>query len=383
MSKSTGPNAGLYIHIPFCKSLCHYCDFYSKVAYPGEIDRFVDAVGIEATIRAGTIYGDFTYDSIFLGGGTPSLLNSKQIASLFGKIRANFKITDKAEITIECNPSSVERELLRCYKDIGINRISLGVQSFNNIHLAKLGRLHDSRGAQESFSLMANAGFNNIGLDLIYGLPGQTLLEWQDDLKQAVALSPTHISAYNLIIEPDTQFGKLFEEGRLKLPSEDVQNMMYGSLYKYLSDSGFLRYEISNFAKPGRQCRHNLKYWHLIQYLGLGPAAVSFDGVLRQKNASDLDSYFKAAKWMDAPPCEIESLDSVKLRQEAIMMGLRLGEGLSCRMLKDRFDYDIMASKAAIIDTLIKNGYITIDNDHLKLTSDAFFISDEIIVKLI
>jgi oxygen-independent coproporphyrinogen III oxidase len=383
MNDALRPNAGLYIHVPFCKSLCRYCDFYSKIARPGEIDRYIEALEFEATLRAKTIFSAFNYDSIFIGGGTPSLLSQIQITSLFKLIRSNFNILSDTEITIECNPSSLNAEMIQYYHDIGINRISLGVQSFNDGHLERLGRLQDSKEARESVVLIRKAGFENIGLDLIYGLPEQTLLEWQDDIKEAIKLEPAHISAYNLIIEQETPFGKLFEEGRLKLPSEDVQNLMYDLLNKMLFDSGYSRYEISNFARPGFECRHNLKYWHLEPYLGLGPAAVSFDGTARYKNISDLPAYLKAARWMELPPHEVEPLDNSKLREEMIMMGLRLSQGLSIIDLNKRFGYDISISKSDIISSLSKAGYIKIENGHIKLAPDTYFISDEIILKLI
>ncbi len=285
MSENKRPSAGLYIHIPFCKSLCLYCDFYSKIARHDEIDKFLDALSVEASLQAKSGFGKYRYDSVFIGGGTPSVLSPSQIETLFKCLRASFDIAPDAEISIECNPSSVNDELLKTYRRQGINRISLGVQSFNDKHLHQLGRLHDSSGAVEAVKMIRQARFENFSLDLIFGIPSQTLFDWIDDLKMAVKLEPRHISAYNLIIEPETPFGNLYAKGKLKMPSEELQSMMYGALVKHLSEAGYDRYEISNFARPGAECRHNLKYWRLEPFLGLGPAAVSFDGSHARKES--------------------------------------------------------------------------------------------------
>jgi oxygen-independent coproporphyrinogen III oxidase len=383
MNEQVRPNAGLYIHVPFCGRKCLYCDFYSKIAKPGEIEAYIDALGVEASLRADDGYDKYVYDSIFLGGGTPSLLNVSLIKGLFRHIRANFDIAPNAEITIECNPTSIQNELLRVYRELGINRISLGVQSFNDKHLETLGRLHDSAEAIASFKEIRLAGFANISIDLIYGLPAQSVDEWRDDLAQAMKLGPTHISAYNLIIEPGTHFGKLYAQGKLELPSEEIQGEMYEALNNDLGVAGFGRYELSNFAKPGFECKHNLKYWRLEPYLGLGPSAVSFDGEKRARNVSNLDSYLRAASGKEPPPHEDEILSLEKLREEAIMMGLRLTEGLSCTLLRERFGYDILRDKTEVITGLIDSGYITLNDDRLKLTAQSLFISDEVIVRMI
>jgi oxygen-independent coproporphyrinogen-3 oxidase len=374
--------AGLYIHVPFCRKLCRYCDFYSEIAGPGDIDEFLGALAIESSLEASGPFGEFVYDSVYIGGGTPSMLGSEQIEKLFSAM-ASFAVADAAEITIECNPSSLSPMLLRTYHKLGINRISLGVQSFNDKHLERLGRIHSSKEAIGSFHLIREAGFENISIDLIYGLPAQTLSEWIDDLKQAIDLGPEHISAYNLIIEPETPFGQLYAKGRLRLPSDETQNLMYGALDVHLSKAGYDRYELSNFSKPGLECRHNVKYWHLLPYLGLGPAAVSFDGANRTRNLPALSAYVKATSVLTSPPRETEFLDANKLLSEAIMMQLRLCEGLSCNELMTRFQYDILREKKEQVEQLQRNGYIEIGNGRIRLTRQALFISDEVILKLI
>jgi oxygen-independent coproporphyrinogen-3 oxidase len=375
--------AGLYVHVPFCEKFCLYCDFYSVIPQAGQLDLYIDVIGVESSKRAKEEFGQFTYDSVFLGGGTPSLLNEKQIKLLFQYLRNNFDISPLSEITIECNPSSVTQNLMACYRAVGINRLSLGIQSFNDAYLKNLGRLHDAHGAIESFRSIRASGFKNISIDLIYGLPNQTLREWEDDLAQAIALGPEHISAYNLIIEPETAFGELFTKGRLKLPSDETQEAMYELLDEHFSKAGYNRYEISNFAKPGYECLHNLKYWHQEPFLGLGPAAVSFDGKIRNRNLSVLQDYIDSLHQNVLPPSETETLDSEKLREEYIMMSLRLSEGLSLDELKARFDFDIFRERQDVIDSFIRNEYIIKNDNRLRLTPRALFISDEIIVKLI
>lgn len=383
MNSNSHTSSGLYVHVPFCEKFCLYCDFYSIIPQAGQVDLYIDAIGAESSNRVKEEFGQFIYDSVFLGGGTPSLLNERQIKLLFQHLRNNFEISPLSEITIECNPSSVAQDLLACYRAAGINRISLGIQSFNDDYLKKLGRLHNAHGAIESFRLIKAGGFDNISIDIIYGLPNQTLREWEVDLGQAIALGPEHISAYNLIIEPQTAFGELFTKGRLRLPSDETQETMYAHLNEQLTNAGYIRYEISNFAKPGYECLHNLKYWHLEPYLGLGPAAVSFDGKIRTRNMSVLQDYIDSLHESHLPPSEIETLDSDKLREEYIMMSLRLNEGLSLDELKGRFGYDILREKGGVINSLIKIGYIIRDNERIRLTPRALFISDEIIVKLI
>jgi len=375
-------SAGLYIHIPFCQSLCLYCDFYSKVGSAAEIERFLPAAGKEAEIN-GAQYPDYRYNTVFLGGGTPSILESNQIEKLFESLRRALIISDNAEITIECNPSSLSRELLNAYKSIGITRVSLGVQSFNDMHLKRLGRAHSSSEAVAAFELARRGGFDNISIDLIYGLPDQTIAEWSEDIEQAVKLCPEHISAYNLIIEEETHFGKLHRQGGLNLPPDYIQESMYTKLNERLGKAGYGRYEISNFARSGYECRHNLKYWRLEPYIGLGPAAVSSDLAARWKNKPDLDSYITSLEAGQRPTRETEKLTAEKLCEEYIMLSLRLSEGLSLNELLNRFGYDLRYAKVGILDTLESNGCLEINGDMIRLTEKALFISDEIIVRLI
>jgi oxygen-independent coproporphyrinogen-3 oxidase len=375
-------NAGLYVHIPFCRNLCLYCDFYSKIGSDDEIGRFLDALSIESKSAANQFPG-YRFDTVFLGGGTPSMLDSNQICRLFESINSTMKLSSDAEITIECNPSSLNAELLETYKAIGVNRISLGVQSFNDSHLRRLGRTHTSAEAREAFDLIRKCGFSNVSLDLIYGLPDQTLDEWADDLDRAVELGPEHISAYNLIIEDETPFGELYKRGELGLPSDNIQGEMYISLNEHLRSAGYERYEISNFARSGYECRHNLKYWRGEPYIGLGPAAVSCDTTHRWKNRADLESYISAIESGQPPPRDKEELTREKCREEYVMLALRQTEGISLDHLRTNYDYDLLRDKDDIIKALETSGYIEIGDGRIKLAEKGLFLADEIIVRML
>ena len=375
--------AGLYIHVPFCESICPYCDFYSIVSPPETYEAYTGAIAVEADLRSKTNYGNYEYDTIFLGGGTPSVLNEFQLSRMFKSLRRNFKITSDAEITIECNPSSLTENKLRAYRDIGLNRISLGIQSFNSLHLKLLGRLHREREAIESIDLARKAGFHNLSIDLIYGHSTQTLPEWLHDLETARQISPEHISAYNLIIEPGTPYAEMYSKGILLPPPDDIQARMYHAIPTALNPGNYKRYEISNFAKVGYECRHNLKYWRNEPYLGLGPAAVSCDGRARSKNAPDLKKYLNALSEEQMPECEIETLDREKQIEERVMMRLRLADGLDLKELARDYEYNLLKAKQKTIITLSQNEFLKLSGDRLMLTDKSLFISNEIILKLI
>ncbi len=379
---ATETSAGLYIHIPFCESVCLYCDFYSKIGSDAEIDRFLGSLAGEARL-AGREYPEYRYDTIFLGGGTPSILAPTQIRRLFESLDAVVAISHGAEITIECNPSSLHEEMLETYKALGVNRLSLGVQSFDDEHLRRLGRIHSAAGAREAFALCRRCGFDNMSVDLIYGLPEQTFDDWVADLDQAIELGPEHISAYNLIIEEDTPFGELFKRGEMNLPPDNIQAEMYAALNVRLKAAGYARYEISNFARTGYECRHNLKYWRLEPYIGLGPAAVSSDAARRWKNAPDLDAYLAALESGQPPPHESEELTAEKVREEFIMLSLRMTAGLSLEELRARYGYDLMRERADTVEALESGGLITLEGDRVKLANKGLFVADEIIVRLI
>jgi len=383
MNDVGSPSAGIYLHYPFCESICPYCDFYSILADAEKSSKFIDAVISDSNKEADSAFGSFIYDTIYFGGGTPSLMNPDNLNRPLENLHNNFNIEKEIEITVECNPSSLKEEKVKDYLKIGINRISLGIQSFNVAHLKTLGRLHTPEKAIETYHIMRDSGFKNASLDLIYGIPDQTTADWESDLKTAIDLAPEHISAYNLIIESGTEFGELYKQNRLNLPSDEEQLQMYYMLNEYLIKAGYRRYEISNFSKPGFECRHNLKYWTGKPYLGLGPSAVSFDGKVRRKKRADIENYLRYARKGNDSPVETEIIDRETALKESIISGLRLTEGISLANLRDRFDYDLLESKREIIDSLLSEGMIAIEDEYLKLAEKALFISDSIMVKLI
>jgi len=381
MTGAQTASAGIYIHIPFCRQLCPYCDFYSILFDEKQKSAFIDAL-LSETKAHRTEFSGFTFDTVYFGGGTPSLLGPEDLDRILSELKAGYKLPSDPEISIECNPATVDNSKFARFKEIGVNRISLGVQSFHDTNLAKLGRIHDSKTAVESFRAAREAGFENISLDLIYGLPDQTPQNWKEDLDRAIELRPDHISAYNLIIEPGTEFGELYEAGELRLPEEDQQRAMYDHLVEILAAGGYSRYELSNFAVAGKECRHNLKYWHCIPYLGLGPSAVSYDGVVRSKNSADLKRYITAIKSGMSPIESSETVEEERAIEETVMMGLRLSEGLSLELPRDRFDYESLLEKSVEIDDLCRSGFLENDGTRLKISDAGLFLAHEITVRL-
>jgi oxygen-independent coproporphyrinogen-3 oxidase len=375
--------AGFYLHIPFCRKKCPYCDFYSITDSDNYISAFIEAAILEINKSAESDFGRLIYDSIYIGGGAPSLLDPADIERLLDNIRANYNIDDDSEITLECNPSSLTENKIQGYRKAGINRISLGIQSFSDEYLNTLGRLHNSADAVKSYRMIKEAGYTNVSIDLIYGTPDQTISDWESDLEMAVELGPRHISAYNLIIENGTEFDRLLEQGKLDLPSDDEQSEMYDLLNSKLNKAGYQRYEISNFAKPGFECRHNLKYWTGKPYMGSGPSAVSFDGGTRRKNKADITEYIKSIQSGADIPADTEIIDRETALEESIISGLRMASGLSVDFLKRQFNYDILREKGGAIELLIAENMIVIEGGHIKLTDKALFISDSVMVKLI
>ncbi len=305
------------------------------------------------------------------------------MARILQSLGSSYRVTSDAEISVECNPSSINADKLSGYLEMGINRLSLGIQSFHDANLKTLGRIHDSKKAIQSYEEIRKAGFDNVSIDLIYGLPGQTPSHWQEDLSAAVSLNPDHISAYNLIIEQNTVFGELYRQGKLTIPSDDAQREMYYSLIDILDRAGFERYELSNFAREGKYSHHNLKYWRDGYYLGLGPSAVSCDGRKRKKNIADFGIYIEKILSGENAFEYSESIDPQIAREERIMMGLRLSEGLSLSDFKSEFGIDLAKEKERELRLLIEKEYIRIDGNRLKISRDGLFVSDEITVKLI
>lgn len=363
----TRTNLGLYIHIPFCEQKCNYCDFNSG-CYSQEIqEKYLDSLLNEIKLES-NFYRDYIVDTIFIGGGTPSLLSETSMNNLVFELSENFTFSKDLEFTIEINPNSASLEKLQCYNKLGINRLSIGAQSFVNKELKFLGRLHQNNDIYNTVENGKKAGFENISLDLMTSIPYQDLNSFKHSLKEAISLDVNHISAYSLIIEEGTPFGDLYKLKDLHLPTEDEERKIYRYLTDFLNTNGYMQYEISNFSKIGFESKHNLKYWKCKDYLGLGLGAHSRISNIRIENTGNLAKYMETISEGILPNKNKYKLSDLDQLNEKIIMGLRLIEGINIRNLDEEFDIDFLLSYHKEIDKNIKNGYIEITDGYLKLT---------------
>lgn len=364
--------AGLYIHIPFCAKKCAYCDF---ISFEGK-ER--ERAYIEAVIREMRGYADEKIDTVFIGGGTPSYIASEGIIRLLEAACAHFSIDGRAEITIECNPSGLNEEKLDAYKAAGINRLSLGLQSAADEELKMLGRLHDFNGFISAYE-QAEKRFDNINIDLISALPGQNWENFLFSLQKVTELAPEHISVYSLIIDPGTPLGRRVEKGELQPVSDETDRLIYHETGKFLSAAGYKRYEISNYAKQGRECAHNLNYWLSGDYIGLGCAAHSCYGGRRYHNYDSLEEYLR----FPGEKQDIQLLERKDRIAECIMLELRLTDGINRKRFLKRFGTDIYDMYSTIIKGLIKNGLMELTAESLKLTERGLDLADSVILQFI
>ncbi len=358
---------GIYVHIPFCQAKCSYCAFVSQVGNEQLQQEYVAALCREIT-AAGGDFSAHSVDSLFFGGGTPTVLQTDALALILQTIRQTFSLAPDAEISIEANPGTVTAQSLTSLRQLGFNRLSLGVQSFDDRVLAAAGRIHRAEDAETAFGLARQAGFDNIGFDLMYGLPQQTEASWQSTLEHAIMLNPDHLSAYGLKLEDGTPLAVAVENGREILPSEADEEAMYDKLNDFLPMAGFERYEVANYAKPGRQCRHNLKYWRSLPFRGFGLAAHSFDGTQRFANTDNLTEYLQriaAGQSVVLPP---EETDEATLIAEYTFTALRLATGLSYDDFRQRFDRDFRQIYAAELQRLLQKKLIVQTDQAVFLT---------------
>jgi oxygen-independent coproporphyrinogen-3 oxidase len=370
---------GLYIHIPFCLSKCHYCDFYSLTSISAVPD-FLDALFKEMEMYRN---GFNSFDTVYIGGGTPSLLSPQQLEAILIRIQKNYDLISNTEITpeitIETNPADLNRSYLESIREIGINRINIGVQSFDQKVLNFLGRRHSLMQALSAVEASRKAGFHNIGLDLIYGVPGQSIDSWLDTLKQAVAFSPEHLSCYQLTLEPKTPLGKRYQAGEFSIPGEELQYEFFMKTSQFLEGAGYIHYEVSNFARGTELAsRHNQKYWDHSPYLGLGPAAHSFQDNQRWWNHRCLDQYLAAINAGNLPIEETETLTMEQLRLEALYLGLRTKKGVCLEDFKNQYHYDLFTEKKKLLDKLQEEGFISIQNGYLYPTQTGLAVADSL-----
>lgn len=364
-----GGPVSLYLHFPFCERKCRYCDFLSGPAGEETREEYVDLLCREIELRAGEITAPV--DSIFIGGGTPSLMTPVQAARVMDTIRSRYQVLSDAEISMEANPGTVNPEKLRGFKAAGISRISIGVQSFDDSELRLLGRIHTAAEARETFHAAREAGFDNINLDLMSALPDQNIETWSHTLKEAVSLGPEHISAYSLIIEEGTPLASLLDAGELPdLPSEDEDRQMYHFTKQFLASKGYRRYEISNYAIAGYECRHNCGYWTGHEYLGLGLGASSCLGGERFRNPDKMDDYRKAVNDtneydpVNAMRRERQTLTREDRMEEFMFLGLRMTEGVSEKEFEKRFGVKMEDIYGGVLHRHLEQNVIRRAPDH-------------------
>lgn len=362
---------GVYVHIPFCLKKCSYCDFAS---YPGLISR-ADCY-LENVYAEMQQYIGIAADSVYIGGGTPTSLNKEQLLNLITKLKSNFLLTDDCEFTVECNPKTVDFDYLKALKNAGVNRLSIGVQSLNDNELKILGRVHSKLEAIECIDMVKKVGFNNFNVDLMFGLPDQAMDDFAKTVKEVLKAEPSHISCYSLIVEDNTPISKLINSGELILPDEDTEREMYHYLIDVLKDAGYKHYEISNFAKDGKESRHNNKYWERKPYIGLGAAAHSNVCNLRFGNPSTLSEYEEISSLSAPGGRETENLTQDDKMSEFVILGLRKMDGISKKSFADEFGVSIESVFSEQLNKFKNLELIEITEDEIKLTKRGIDVSN-------
>lgn len=369
---------GLYIHIPFCVKKCEYCDFLSWNAEEEERQQYVAALLSEIESYREFAKG-YRVSTIFIGGGTPSVLLPKQMEDILQKIYEIFELERRAEITIEVNPGTVDEEKLQCYKENGVNRLSMGLQSVKDEKLRLLGRIHTYQEFVESYELARKAGVDNISIDLISSVPGQTLQEWKEELETAAAQNPEHISVYQLIIEEGTPFYEKYAEHPELLPDEETSREIYLWTGKFLKEAGYEQYEISNYAKPGKESRHNLKYWERGDYLGLGLGAASMVRNIRMSNTKDMRTYLERCDKPKTMREDVQFLEEPRQMEEFMFLGLRKTRGVSKKEFKRIFgrEMDMVYEKA--LHKCLENGMLLEHKDRIFLSEEGTLLSNMVL----
>ena len=374
-------NLALYFHIPYCKQKCPYCDFNS---YNNGINKdFVTALKEEIGIKSKNI-DQYQIGSVFFGGGTPTTLSSFQITDILNFCFNKFSIKSDCEVSIEANPGTIDYQYLKLLRNKCFNRLSLGCQSFNDDLLKKIERIHNCDEIFQSVSAARKAGFKNISLDLMFGLPRQSFEMWEETLQSATQLKPTHLSVYNLTIEKETPFYDQLRKGILILPSEELQSKMYKRAVEYLSQAGYIHYEISNFAVKGYECRHNKVYWNNNEYVGFGPGAASYLNGTRSKNILSPEKYIETLlEKKEIPLFEKETLDQKKSMRETLMLGLRMVKGINLSDFEKRFGKTLDSEFGEKIRKLHNEHFLEYSDKKLKLTRKGILYSNEVFVELI
>ncbi len=369
---------GLYLHFPFCISKCPYCDFNSyQLKEDNQISSYISALYQEITAYSKKLKKS-NITTVYLGGGTPTIISGVQIYNILEFCKDKFNIDKNAEITIEANPGTLDGEKLKLLIESGINRLSLGAQSFSNLFLKKLGRIHNAQDIIDSYYLAREKGFNNINIDIMFALPDQTTEDLQVTLKKAVSLKPDHLSLYNLTIKPGTEYYKKYKRGKLKLSTEDEEFDMYNWAINFLEESDFEHYEIANFARPYKRSMHNLIYWKNKPYLGIGAGAYSFIKGYRYMNYENPARYIKEIMSGKLPVDNGEKLSLRKRMIETIILGLRTKDGVDYKKFKTRFGVNLNNIFPEQIKKMVNLGLLQKDNHRIKLTKKGIFLANTV-----
>lgn len=372
--------AGIYIHIPFCKQACHYCNFHFSTSLKNKT-ALLEALTKEIEIKKNT-WNKFNYQSVYFGGGTPSLLNPEELKEIISLLNKNFKIQNNAEYTLEANPDDITKEYLSSIKNIGINRLSIGIQSFHKKDLQYMNRSHNDLQAINSIKLAHNAGFKNLSIDLIYGTPTMTDKKWKENIDTASKLPISHLSSYALTLEPNTALNYYVQSGKYSAPDDEKAARHFEILTDYVTKHNWDHYEISNIAIDGKHAVHNSNYWSGSPYLGLGPAAHSFDGKnIRSWNISNNAKYIKNIN-QDLPFSESETLSNKDRFNESIMTGLRQKEGISIDSLNYLIDINNQKTILQELERSAEKGYLILDRGKWAIVDDFRFMADQIISDL-
>ena len=373
--------SAIYIHIPFCDHKCIYCDFYSIITKDNFLP-YLNSLKKEITYYAGFYSTARIYTSIYFGGGTPSLMRPEYISEIISAVKNCYNVSNNAEITMETNPGTVDKEKLKSFYNIGINRISIGIQSFDESELKFLTRIHNKETAIRTIYDANEIGFDNISIDLIFNLPGQTKEKWESNLRIAVQLPIAHISAYSLILERGTILNKMVIDRKVKIQDSDYDADLYEICLNFLEEKNFLQYEVSNFARPGFECRHNNAYWRYKDYIGFGTSSHSFVNGKRWWNYSSLKRYLFEIKKNNHAVANSEYINKKQMLNEYIMLALR-SSGLDLNEFRNLFGEDWIKINQDYLNKLMNNNFLIIDNNHIRLTKSGYAVCDEILSNIL
>lgn len=374
---------GLYIHVPFCAQKCNYCDFNSyKIEEKNQKTDYLISIRKEMELYKEE-FKSKEFTSVFLGGGTPSILTPEELTTLMENIYSNFNIGKDAEITMECNPGTLDKVKLKAIKSLGINRLSMGLQVTQDHHLKYIGRIHTYEQFEKNYKDAIEVGINNINVDLMYSLPNQSFDEWKETLNKIINLNPSHISAYSLILEEGTKFYDMYLNKEFELNDEEVDINIYNYTIDTLCKNGYHQYEISNYSKEGYECKHNIVYWQCDNYLGLGPGASGYINNYRYSNICDIKGYNKCLEYDKRPIEEKNILSKKDEMEEFIFMGLRMNEGINLDVFKERFNIEFLDLYKDILDKLIENKLLKLDGSNIMLTQKGREISNSVFIEFI